>query len=179
MSKFKKAKIKLLLFLLLTLPTLTIFKAAYAVCPVCTVAVAGGLGISRWFGIDDFISAIWIGGLTLSITAWGWNYLKKKGKLNSVTGFFVLFIVYLSALVPLYKLGYIGLAGNTLLGIDKIIFGTFIGTAIFWLGAFAHSVLKKRNEGRVYFPLQKVVVPVGFLLIVSLAYYFYCKCVIQ
>jgi len=171
-----KAKTKLLLFLVLTFLILTGCKAAYAVCPVCTVAVAGGLGISRWLGIDDFISAIWIGGLALSITVWGWNYLKKKGKLNSVTGFFMLFVVYLSILVPLYKLGYVGLANNTLWGIDKIILGTTAGTIIFWLGAFINSLLKKRNEGKVHFPLQRVAIPVGFLLIVSIGYYFYCKC---
>jgi len=27
----------------------------YAICPVCTVAVAGGVGLSRWLGIDDLM----------------------------------------------------------------------------------------------------------------------------
>jgi purine-cytosine permease-like protein len=140
------------------------------------VAVAGGLGISRYIGIDDFITAVWIGGLCLSITAWGWSYLKKKNKLNSVTGFFVFFLVYFSALLPLYKLNYIGLVTNKLWGIDKILFGTVVGTIVFWLGVLTYTILKKRNEGKVYFPFQRVVIPVGFLVITSLVYYILCKC---
>jgi len=172
-----KAKRKLLIFLVLLFIIFGFYGAAQAVCPVCTVAAAGGLGISRYFGVDDFITAIWIGGLCLSVTAWGWNYLKKKGKLNSVTGFFVLFLVYFSALIPIYKLNYIGVPANTIWGIDKILFGTVVGTAVFWFGALANTLLKKRNGGKVYFPLQKVAIPMIFLLVASLAYYIYCKCV--
>lgn len=149
---------------------------AQAVCPVCTVAVAGGLGLSRYLGIDDFITAIWIGGLCLSITVWCWSWLKKKNKLTVTTGFFVLFLVYFSAFIPVYKLNYIEIPGNTVGGVDKIILGTVVGTIIFWLGAVTNSWLRKRHGGKVYFPLQKVALPVGFLLVTSLAYYVYCKC---
>jgi len=31
---------------------------ALAVCPICTVAVGAGVGLSRWLGIDDTIN--WI-----------------------------------------------------------------------------------------------------------------------
>jgi len=168
-----KARRILLLFFVLYLASANFAKA---VCPVCTVAVAGGLGISRWLGIDDFITSIWIGGLGLSVSAWGWNYLKKKNKLNGATGILTLALVYLSILIPLYTLKYIGLPQNTLWGYDKIILGIITGTIVFWLGAFAHTALKKRNEGKVYVRFQKVLVPVGLLLIASLAYYTYCKC---
>jgi hypothetical protein len=165
-------------FLVLAFGFLAGVKNAQAVvCPVCVVAVTGGLGISRWIGIDDFISAIWIGGLCLSVTAWTWSYLKKKQKLNAVTGFFVLFLVYFSALVPLYKFNFINIPGNTLWNLDKIILGVIVGTIVFWLGAFTHSWLKKKNEGKVYFPFQRVALPVGFLLLASVGYYLYCKCV--
>jgi hypothetical protein len=86
-------------------------------------------------------------------------------------------LVYFSALVPLYKLKYIGLAANTIWGIDKILLGTAVGTFVFWLGALTNTILKKRHEGKVYFPLQRVALPVGLLMITSLAYYIYCKCV--
>jgi hypothetical protein len=33
------------------------------VCPVCTIAVAGGVGLCRYLGIDDLISGSWIGAL--------------------------------------------------------------------------------------------------------------------
>lgn len=172
-----QANYKLLLFFFFILLISGSIQVAQAVCPVCTVAVAGGLGISRYFGVDDFITAIWIGGLCLSMTAWCWNYLKKKDKLNSVTGFFVLFLVYFSALVPLYKLNYIGIATNKIWGIDKILLGIAAGTVVFWLGAMINSLLKKRHGGKVYFPFQRVVLPVGMMMIASLAYYIWCKCV--
>jgi len=171
-----KAKTPLLIFLIFLTLTFVNLPVAQAVCPVCTVAVASGLSISRWLGIDDFISAIWIGGLALSLTAWGWNYLKKKDKLSGLTGVLAFLLVYLSILIPLYKFKYIGVVGNILWGIDKIALGIGVGTIVFWLGAFLNSFLKKRNNGKVYFPFQKVVLPVGFLLVVSLGYYAYCKC---
>lgn len=171
-----KAKFRLLLFLVFTTFSVLNFKVASAVCPVCTVAVAGGLGISRWLGIDDFITSIWIGGLALSVSAWCWNFLKKKGKLNGASGIAVLLLVYASILLPLYMLKYIGDPQNTLWGYDKIILGVIVGTAVFWLGAFTNAQLKKRNEGKAYFRFQKVVLPVSLLLIASAGYYIYCKC---
>ncbi len=171
-------KNKILFFLLLTVGFFQA-KLVLAVCPVCTVAVAGGLGVSRWLGVDDFISAIWIGGLCFSMTVWSWNYLKKKKKLNLVTGFFALFLVYFSVIFPLQKLNFLGLPFNTLWGFDKIILGLILGTIIFWLGVFFNTFLKKKNEGRVYFPFQKVVMPCVFLLLASLIYYVYCKCVLN
>jgi len=149
---------------------------AQAVCPVCTVAVVGGLGLSRWLGIDDFITSIWIGGLALSISAWGWNYLKKRDKLSALAGITIFVLVYAATLIPLYWLKYIGAPLNKLWGQDKIVLGIIAGTIVFWLGAFLHTTLKKRNEGKVYVKFQRVILPVGFLLIASLAYYAYCKC---
>ena len=44
--------------------------AADAVCPVCTVAVGAGLEGMRLLGVDDVITGIWAGGLTLSLFFW-------------------------------------------------------------------------------------------------------------
>jgi hypothetical protein len=150
--------------------------SAQAVCPVCTVAVLGGLGLSRWLGIDDFITSLWIGGLALSVSAWGWNYLKKKDKLSFLSGLLIFVLVYAATIFPLYWFKYIGAPFNKLWGQDKIVLGIIVGTVVFWVGAFLHTQLKKRNEGKVYVKFQRVILPVGFLLIASLAYYAYCKC---
>src|SRR3989344_3021049 len=53
---------------------------AYAVCPICTVAVGAGLGLSRYFGIDDAVSSIWIGGIFLSSSFWLSDWLDKKNE---------------------------------------------------------------------------------------------------
>ena len=159
-----------LFFLLALVPSVK------AVCPVCTVAVAGGLGVSRWLGIDDFISALWIGALCLSVTIWGWNFLKKRSKLTFISGVAVLVAVYAMVVYPLYYMKYIGIPLNTLWGVDKILLGTILGTMLFWIGVYTNWKIKKRNNNKVYFPLQRVVIPFSVILVSSLIYYFYCKC---
>jgi len=51
---------------------------ALAVCPVCTITVGAGIGLSRWLGIDDTITGLWIGGLIVSLTIWTIDWLHKK-----------------------------------------------------------------------------------------------------
>ena len=57
-------------------------KQALAVCPVCTIAVGVGLGISRWLGIDDTVTGVWVGGLIVSSGLWMGNWIISK-KWNS------------------------------------------------------------------------------------------------
>ena len=52
--------------------------SAYAICPVCIVAVGAGVELSRYFGVDDTITGIWIGGLTLSIAIWNIDWFRRK-----------------------------------------------------------------------------------------------------
>ena len=52
--------------------------AAMAVCPVCTVAVGAGLEGMRLLGVDDVITGIWAGALTLSLFLWTVSWLKKR-----------------------------------------------------------------------------------------------------
>jgi hypothetical protein len=42
----------------------------FAVCPLCTIAAAGGIEVTRILGVDDLISSIWIGGLIVSMSFW-------------------------------------------------------------------------------------------------------------
>jgi hypothetical protein len=151
-------------------------KSALAVCPVCTVAVASGLGVSRWLGIDDFISSLWIGGLNLSIIFWTLSYLKRKDKLTPLNGIFVFFLFYATTIYSLHLYGALWIKLNTLWGVDKIILGVLSGTLVFWVGAILNSFLKKKNGGKVYFSFQKVIIPSFLLLVASLIYYFACKC---
>ena len=47
-------------------------------CPVCTVTVIAGLGISRFLGIDDAVTSLWIGGFILSFSFITINWIDKK-----------------------------------------------------------------------------------------------------
>lgn len=143
----------------------------YAVCPVCTVAVGAGLSISRLIGIDDTITGIWIGGLIISSGLWIADWLGKKNwkipqKETISVSLFFLFVI-----LPLYWAKIIGLPGNTLWGIDKILLGTVIGLIVFLIGVLIDKWLRKTNNNKVYIYYQKVIIPVLLLSIVSFIFY--------
>jgi hypothetical protein len=152
-------------------------KKALAVCPICTIAVSAGMGLSRWLGIDDSITGLWIGGLTVSMIIWTESWLDKKninfkGRIYAnIAGYYALIII------PLYYSKIIGSPLNTLCacGLDKLLFGIIFGSVAFWFGASWYFYLKEKNDGHAYFPFQKVVMPISPLIIFSLVFYFLTK----
>jgi uncharacterized membrane protein YhdT len=75
---------------------------------------------------------------------------------------------------PLIKIGIIGHPQNKFLGIDKLIFGIFSGTIAFLISILLESYLRKKNQGKVYFKFQKVIIPILFLIILSLVFWQIC-----
>lgn len=149
--------------------------AARAVCPVCTVAVCAGVGFSRWLGVDDTISGLWIGALALSASLWTRNWLNKKN-----IKFFgrqpLIFLAYYALIIwPLYQFGLAGNPDNRLWGVDKLILGIAAGSAGFIAAVFFGRYLKSKNQGKVFFPLQKVVLPLAMLAALSLVFYVICS----
>ena len=152
-------------------------KQALAVCPICTVAVGAGVGFSRWIGIDDSITGLWIGGLTVSMITWTVSWFEKKnihfkGRMLATTVGYYLLIV-----VPLYFMGIIGNPLNTICacGLDKLVIGVLVGSIAFWFGASWYYHLKEKNGGHSYFPFQKVVMPISPLIIMSIIFYLLTK----
>lgn len=145
-----------------------------AFCPVCTIAVGACVGLSRYLGVDDLISGVWIGGFLISLGIWTIDWLNKK----KIRFFFrkplILFTYYFLFIFPLSKIGLIGHPENKFLGIDKLIFGIISGSIIFLISIFFHNFLIKKNNGKSYFPFQKVVIPVLFLVALSLIFYLFC-----
>lgn len=148
---------------------------AQAICPVCTIAVGAGVGLSRWLGIDDTITGLWIGAIIVSSIAWTINWMNKKNfrfkgrKISITLGY------YLIIFVPLYWKGIIGHDYNKIWGIDKLVFGVVVGSIVFLVSVLWYNNLKKKNNDRAYFPFQKVAMPVGFLAIFSAILYFITK----
>lgn len=147
--------------------------SALAVCPVCTAAVAGGLGLSRWLGVDDAISGIWIGGLILSSSLWFINWLKKKyPKLTfKYLPISLIVITYLLVFGPLALSGIIGHPFNRLWGIDKLLVGTLAGSAAFWLAVWLDRKVRE-TRGKQLFNYQKIIFPLILLALSSLMFYF-------
>ncbi len=172
----KKALVIILGFSLLfitnfLIPTSTV----YAVCPICTVAVGAGLGLSRYLGIDDTISGIWVGGLILSSSFWLIDWIEKKRKkiLNTNYQLLTTISMYALVLIPLWYGKIIGDPFNTILvGIDKLIFGTTLGSLTFLLGMWVDKKVRK-IKGKQLFIYQKVVFPIASLVIASLLIYYW------
>jgi len=163
----------LVLLFILMFPT-----PALAVCPVCTVAVIAGLGISRALGIDDIVSSIWIGGLILSASFWLIDWAKKgqwlskikDKKIEFLINFSVIILMYLLVLIPLKLDHSIGILRNRLWGIDKIVLGALIGSIAFLAGMWADKKVR-RTKGKQLFIYQKIVFPVLALVISSFVFY--------
>jgi len=142
------------------------------VCPMCALAAGAGVGFSKWLGIDDTISGLWLGGLTASLIAWTVNFLTRY---NIVFyGRKILVTITYGALMiwGLHSSGYLFHPRNRLWGIDKLLLGMAIGALIFAVGCYLYKRSKERNYGHALFPFQKVLYPVGMLLIVSCIFYY-------
>ncbi len=148
---------------------------AFAICPVCTIAVAGGVGLSRYLGIDDTISGLWIGALIVSTIMWTINWLAKRKIRFFGDKVWITIGYYAITVVPLYWTNLMGHPLNKIWGIDKLTIGIIIGSLVFFTGAMTYYYLKAKNKGRANFPFQKVVMPVAPLIILSLIFYFLTK----
>lgn len=176
MTWYYQKAMRKILGLLLTAYNLQLTTAALAVCPVCTVAVGAGLGLSRYLGIDDTISGLWVGGLILSSSFWLTDFLSKKNvqfKFPYLTLIIIILMLVL-VIVPLQISGVIGHPYNTILGVDKLLFGTVMGSFVFLL---AVKVDRKVRQiyGHQLFSYQKVVFPLTFLIIISLIFFLTIK----
>lgn len=145
--------------------------SAHAVCPICAVAVGAGLGISRYLGIDDTVTGVWIGGLILSSGLWLSGWIERKGWRVPYKEIFSVAFFFLLVIPPLYWMKMIGLSGNTLWGVDKILLGTIIGSIVFLLGVWLDKWLRIVNGGQVYVYYQKVIIPVFLLSVTSFVLY--------
>jgi hypothetical protein len=142
-------------------------KTIYAQCPVCIVTVGGGMFLAKKLGVDDFLVSLWISGLNTAVSFW----LAPKIK-NKILGSPIVFSFLMLALTLSYFIytDQVGSPDNKILGLDKLIFGQILGLLIMFLGIWADRYSRKLNGGKILFPYQKVVFPVGFLIIFTLLF---------
>ncbi len=150
-----------LLFFLFLL-SLVFPASVQAVCPVCTVAAGAGLGLSRWLGISDAVTGVWIGGLILSSGFWLADWLGKKNWSVPHLKIVSVFLVFLLTVSPLWW--------GQMLSV-KILEGTAAGATLFLLGVGLDERLRTINHGRVYVYYQKVLLPILLLSLGSFILY--------
>ena len=109
----------------------------------------------------------------LSLAAWTENYMHAHGITNRIL-VLLNYVVYfgLLALVYFLPVGHPTLRWNatTLWGVDQFLLGIVVGAATFWLAGKWYEKIKANNGGHAWFPFQKVVWPLGALLIVTLIF---------
>lgn len=162
------------LFFVLLLATSYLLPAtpAFAQCPVCIVTVGGGMFLADRLGIDDFLVSLWISGLNVAISFWLATKIKNRFLGNPVILSFLMYGLTLGYFIFTQQTGS---SANTLLGLDKIIFGQTLGLFIWFLGIFVDRYSRKLNGGKILFPYQKVVFPVGILTILTVLFKFIFK----
>ena len=144
-------------------------KPVWATCPVCVVAVGSGLWLAETLGVDDLIAAIWIGGSITAIAFWLAGKWKRVKLPQPEVSWSVIF--YLTTLAFLKFQGKLWHPDCRIWGICKIFLGLTIGVIFFWLGVLIDRWLRKINRGRVYFPFQKVVLPLLTILLISFVFH--------
>ncbi len=148
---------------LLTVIPLSVIVSIHAICPLCTVTIGAGVGLSRWLAIDDLITGIWAGGLIASLTLWIWHWLQDKSKTTQwITG-----LVYGASIAFLFWT-LDTQSGALIGGIKRLWFGMALGGWAFLTGIWIHYEIKTHRNGRQLFAFQKVIIPVALITIVTL-----------
>ena len=140
--------------------------AANAVCPVCTVAIGAGLEGARLLGVDDVITGLWAGAMTLTMIFWTAKWMAKH-KIQNGVWYLMDFVVWYAFLAALYLTPALTYRANLLWGVDKFMLGTIVGSVAFYIAERFNARLIRNNNGRSLFKFQKVIVPVVILLALS------------
>jgi len=110
----------ILFVLLLATSYLLLTTPVSAQCPVCIVTVGGGMLLADRLGIDDFLVSLWISGLNVAISFWLATKIKNRFFGNPIILSILMYATTLSYFIFTQQTGS---PANTILGLDKIIFG--------------------------------------------------------
>ena len=151
---------------------------AYAMCPLCTAGAAVGLGIARYYGVDDLVVGLWLGALAVSTGLWINNVVKKKGKPDMIPfqGFLVVTVMIASTIVPFYFAGFFnGMVGmsDTILGINRLAFGAVIGGFVMFIGHPLSNFIKEKRQ--TAFPFQTIILTLLLLALLSVLSWYVTK----
>lgn len=163
----------LVLFLLFAINYSLLTTPVSAHCPLCVAGAAVGITLTRWIGVDDSITGVWIGALLGSMSFWFFNWLLTRSvlvkKYKVILKPLIYILVFASTLWSFYKFQLI-IRMSQIFGFDKLTFGMLTGAILFYLVDIGDNFLIKK-AGKVYFPYQRVVFSLGAMIILSLVIY--------
>lgn len=132
--------------------------------PLCPIGIAGGLWISRFFGINDFTLGLWCGALIFSLLFQSYILLKKNKKIFLIFWLIFVFLTIFSFFNLWLKLK----KNNLFLSLPLFISGFISGIFILITMDYLHNlIIKKYHNNKVYFPYERVIVPILFLILFS------------
>ena len=138
-------------------------------CPICSIGVVAGLGLSRWLKVDDSITGLWVGALLLGISLWTYAWLKRRKLEGWLVLVLVIIVYWLLTFLPLYHFNIINNTCKTILGINRLVFGSILGIILFGL------VILFNKKFKGLFPYQRVIIPLAVLTIASFILNSVCK----
>lgn len=149
-------------------------KAVLAHCPLCVAGAAVGITLTRWIGIDDSISGVWIAALLGSASFWFYSWLLGK-QINQVEEHkkilkpLIYVLIFVVTVWSFYKFQLV-IRMSQIFGLDKLTFGILTGGILFYLVDVGDSFLIKK-AGKVYFPYQRIVFSLGSMAVLSFMIY--------
>lgn len=145
-------------------------------CPVCAVAIVGGLSISRMLGVSDMIIGVWVGAILLAISQWTVYFFEKR-KIKNLFVSFLCYILSYSLIIPLYfgSSPDIIYNLNRFCGVDAFLLSILIGSAVLFASVKLYNFMKETNGGKPHFQFEKVVLPISSLILTSLILYIITK----
>jgi hypothetical protein len=143
-------------------------------CPLCVAGAAVGVSLTRYIGIDDSITGVWIAALLGSMSFWFYSWLLGKrikfvDKNKSILKPAIYVLVWITTVWSFYKFQLI-IRMSQIFGLDKLTFGMLLGGILFYLIDIGDNALIKKNK-KVYFPYQRIIFSLGGMVILSLAIY--------
>ena len=164
----------LALLLIPLLSIIMIIPSVLAHCPLCTAATIVGVGVTRSLGWDDSIVGLFVGAMIVSSALWMNNILKKRNiggnaflRIGSLT-----LATFVLTILSFYFAGIFGPANTyRIFGMEKIIFGTISGSIVSFATFFISNEIKKKNNGKILFSYQTMVLTFGALILNTLIFW--------
>jgi hypothetical protein len=139
------------------------------VCTVCSVGIASGLGMAKLLGVSENIIALWFGGALLAIGSGSVYYLAEKRKVKNwllkATAFLSSYLLLIAPYIG--KVPSVIFNQNKTLFVDSFMFFTLLGSVVVFICEEYYRYIKSKR-GKPHFQFEKVVLPLGGLVISSL-----------
>ncbi len=153
-------------FLIPAFAFLASIPAVMAHCPLCTAATGAAVGVARFYGVDDAIMGVLIGGFVVSSALWFNNVCKRRNRIFFYGQGAAVVLVSLILTIVGFKAGNL-LTGALLFGLPRLLTGMLFGTGATWAGHGVHEYLRSRNNGKNLISLQGMSVMLAAMLLVS------------